>query len=223
MTNALRVQFIAVDPTEKNQTGNPTTWTNELTIRNRFDELSRKVELFVAPKGTIRYTLDGSEARNGIDYSGAIEIGDHAATVYVFAECDGLEAKRNFSFAESGSKEIPIIKEKPAQLCSSLPKRLDNSAKTYEGLKLAKEKNITFEQVTFIIGSAPKVIHLALGEMKIDANFIEKELSHLQTLVSPEAPLVMNFKKAYFLTGHDLEQFAKSLGIELANDEVIQE
>ena len=93
VTNALRVQFIAVDPTEKNQTGNPTTWTNELTIRNRFDEVSRKVELFVAPKGTIRYTLDGSEARNGIDYTGAIEIGDHAATVYVFAECDGIRSK----------------------------------------------------------------------------------------------------------------------------------
>jgi hypothetical protein len=223
VTNALRVQFIAVDPTEKNQTGHPKTWTNEITIRNRFDDFSRKVELFVAPKGTIRYTLDGSEARNGIDYTGAIEIGDLAATVYVFAECDGLEAKRNFSFAESGSKEILIIKEKPAQLYSPSPKRLDNSAKTYEGLKLAKEKNITFEQVTLIIGSAPKVIHLTLGEMKIDADFIEKELSHLQTLVSPEAPVVMQFKKAYTSTGHDLEQFAKSLGIELANGEVIQE
>lgn len=223
VTNALRVQFIAVDPTEKNQTGNATTWTNELIIRNRFDEVSRKVELFVSPKGTIRYTLDGSEARNGIDYTGTIEIGDHAATVYVFAECDGLEKKQNFPFAESGSKEILIIKEKPALLYSPSPKRLDNSAKTYEGLKLAKEKNITFEQVTLIIGSAPKVIHLTLGEMKIDADFIEKELSHLQTLVSPEAPVVMQFKKAYTSTGHDLEQFAKALGIELANGEVIQE
>lgn len=223
VTNALRVQFIAVDPTEKNQTGNPTTWTNELTIRNRFDEVSRKVELFVAPKGTIRYTLDGSEARNGIDYSGAIEIGNLAATVYVFAECDGIEAKRNFSFAESGSKEILIIKEKPAQLYSPSPKRLDNSAKTYEGLKLAKEKNITFEQVTLMIGSAPKVIHLSLGEMKIDADFIEKGLSHLQTLLSPEAPVVMQFKKVYTSTGHDLEQFTKSLGIEIVNGEVIQE
>lgn len=223
LTKALRVQFIAVDPTEKNQTGHAKTWTNELTIRNRFDEVTRKVELFVAPLGTIRYTLDGSEARNGIDYTGPIEIGDRAATVYVFAECDGIEAKRNFSFAESGSKEILIIKEKPAQLYSPKPKRLDNAAKTYEGLKLAKEKNITFEQVTLIIGSAPKVIHLSLGEMKIDADFIEKALSHLQILVTPEAPVVMQFKKANTLTGHDLEQFAKSLGIELANDEVIQE
>jgi len=222
VTKALRVQFIAVDPTEKNQTGHPTTWTNTLTIRNRFDEVSRKVELFVAPKGTLRYTLDGSEARNGIDYTNAIEIGDPATTVYVFAECEGLGEKRTFMFPESGSKELLMIKDKPAQLYSPTPKRLDNASKTYQGLQFAKDKNITFEQVTLIIGSAPKVIHLSLGEMKIDAEFIEKALQHLQTLVAPEAPVVMQFKKANTLTGHDLEQFAKSLGIELVNDEVVQ-
>ena len=222
VTKALRVQFIAVDPSEKNQTGHPTTWTNTLTIRNRFDEVSREVELFVAPKGTIRYTLDGSEARNGIDYTNAIDIGDHATTVYVFAECEGLEEKRTFMFAESGSKELLMIKDKPAQLYSPTPKRLDNASKTYQGLQFAKDKNITFEQVTLNIGSASKVIHLSLGEMKIDAEFIEKALQHLQTLVEPDAPVVMQFKKANTLTGHDLEQFAKSLGIELVNDEVVQ-
>jgi hypothetical protein len=223
MTNALRVQFLAVDPTGKNQTGNPTTWINKLTIRNRFDEVARTVELFVAPRGVIRYTLDGSEARSGIDYTGIIKLGDEATTVYVFAECDGIEEKRNFTFAESGSKELFIVREKPAQLYSPSPKRLDNSAKTYEGLKIAKEKNITFEQVTLMIGSSPRVIHLSLGEMKIDAEFIEKELSHLQTLLSLEAPVVMHFKKAYTETGYDLEQFAKTLGIEIGIGEVIQE
>ncbi|MGK5094757.1 anti-phage-associated DUF499 domain-containing protein [Deltaproteobacteria bacterium TL4] len=223
MTKALRVQFLAVDPTGKNQTGTPTTWTNTLTIRNRFNENFRTVELFVAPKGTIRYTLDGSEARNGMDYTGPIEIGEGDATVYVFAECEGLEAKRNFTFAKSGSKEILIIAEKPAQLYSPTPKRIDNSAKTYEGLKIAKERNITFEQVTLMLGSSPKVIHLSIGEMKIDAEFLEKELSHLQTLLSADAPVVMQFKKAYTPTGYDLEQFAKKMGIEIGNGEVIQE
>ena len=222
-TNALRVQFLAVDPTGKNQTGNPTTWTNKLTIRNRFDEVSRKVELFVAPRGSVRYTLDGSEARNGSEYTGPILLSAEASSVYVFAESEGLEEKVVFRFAESGSKEILIVRDKPAQLQSTTPKRLDNSAKTYEGLKIAKEKSITFEQVTIMIGSAPRVIHLSMGEMKIDAEFIEKELAHLQTLVPPEAPVVMQFKKAYTTTGHDLEQFAKSMGIELSIGEVIQE
>ena len=76
--------------------------------------------------------------------------------------------------------------------------------------------------MTLVIGSAPQVIHLSIGEMKIDAEFIEKTLVHLQSLVPSEAPIIMKFKKVNTLTGYDLEQFAKTLDIELLNDEVIQ-
>lgn len=221
-TKALRVQFLAVDPTGKNLTGSPTTWKNRLIIRNQFNEASRTVELYVAPRGSIKYTLDGSEARNGIEYTGPIQLGDEETKVYVFAECEGLEEKRTFTFYKSGSKEVPIIKEAPAIWSSPLPKRLDNSSKTYEGLKMAQEKNIEFEQVTLMVGSAPRVIHLTIGEMKINAEFIERELKHLQTILSPNAPVIMTFKKAYTQTGFDLEQFAKQLGIEIGNGEVEQ-
>ncbi|HHD57210.1 MAG TPA: hypothetical protein ENK89_05995, partial [Desulfobulbaceae bacterium] len=221
-TNALRVQFLAVDPTGKNITGPPQTWQNRLVIRNRFDETSRTVELFVAPKGTIRYTLDGSEARNGAEYSDPIQLTGEETTVYVFTECDGIEEKRKFTFDKSGATEVRIIPDKPATLSSPSPKRLDNSAKTYEGLKIAGEKNIEFEQVTLMVGSAPRVVHLSLGEMKINAEFIEAELAHLQTLLPPEAPVVLSFKKLHTPTGYDLEQFAGSLGIEIKNGEVEQ-
>ncbi|MDY0223283.1 MAG: DUF499 domain-containing protein [Desulfobacterium sp.] len=221
-TKALRVQFLAIDPTGKNLMGSPKTWKNRLTLRNKFDEVSRTVELFVAPKGAIKYTLDGSEARNGTDYTGPVQLGDEETIVYVFAECDGLEERRNFTFPKSGSNEVPIVKETPAIWFSSSPKRLDSSSKTYEGLKIAKEKNIEFEQVMLMVGSAPKVIHLTLGEMRISAEFIETELAHFQTLLSPDAPLIMTFKKAYTPTGYDLEEFAKQLGIEIGNGEVEQ-
>ncbi|CAH0344920.1 anti-phage-associated DUF499 domain-containing protein [Bacillus sp. CECT 9360] len=222
VTKALRVQFLAVDPTGKNLTGAPKTWENRLTLRNRFNEASRTVELFVAPRGSIKYTLDGSEARNGIDYTGPIQLGYEETTVYVFAESDGIEDKRNFTFAKSGSTEVPIIKEAPAILVSQSPKRLDSSTKTYEGLKVAKEKNIEFEQVMLMVGSAPKAINLSLGEIKISAEFIEKELKNLQTLLNPDAPVIMTFKKAFTPTGYDLEQFSKQLGIEIGNGEVEQ-
>lgn len=221
-TNALRVQFLAVDPTGKNITGDPVTWKNRLTIRNRFDEAARTVELFVAPKGSIKYTLDGSEARNGLDYTVPIQLTKEEATIYVFAECDGFEEKKQFNFAKSGSKEIPIIKDAPAILISPMQKRLDSSVKAYEGLKLAKEKNIEFEQVTLTIGSAPKVIVLSLGEIKLSAQFIEDELARLKNLVNPDAPVILAFKKAYTATGYDLEQFTKQLGIEIGNGEVEQ-
>ena len=221
-TNALRVQFLAVDPTEKYHTGAPKIWGNHLTLRNNFNEALRIVELFVAPKGSIKYTLDGSEARNGLDYAGPIQLGDEETTVYVFAECEGLETKRTFTFPKAGSKEVPIEKATPAILVSHSPKRLDSSSKTYEGLKMAKEKGIEFEQVMLTIGSAPKTINISLGEIRIGAEFIEEELIHFQKLVTPDAPVIMSFKKAYTSTGYDLEQFAKHLGIEIGNGEVEQ-
>ncbi|MDX9963713.1 anti-phage-associated DUF499 domain-containing protein [Desulfobacter postgatei] len=222
VTRALRVQFLAVDPTGKNQTGDPTTWTNRLVLRNKFNPASRTLELFVAPKGKIRYTLDGSEPRNGTDYADPIELVNEETTVYVFAECDGLDVKRNFTFAGADARDIPIKPDVPAVLHCPSSKRLENASKTYEGLKVAGEKNILFEQVMIQIGSAPKTAYLTLGEMKLDAQFIEKALAHLQSVMSAEAPVVFSFKKAHFSTGFDLEQFVKSMEMEIHPGEVEQ-
>jgi hypothetical protein len=221
-TSALRVQFLAIDPSGACQTGSPVTWTNKLTLRSKLDETKRTVELFVAPRGTIRYTLDGSEARSGQTYSAPIPIGDKAATIHVFAECEGIEEKRSFQFQARGSNEICIIREDPAELVSPTPKKLDNSSKAYEGLRIAKERGIRFENVILTLGTAPRVVHLSLGDFEVDSEFIEKTLSHLQALLPPDAPLIMQFKKVHCPTGHDLEQFANSLGIQLVNSEIVQ-
>lgn len=222
VTNALTVQFLAIDPTGKNETGAPTTFKNNLVIRNYFDEVSRTLELFVAPRGTIKYTLDGSEARNGTKYTEPIQLTKEETTIYVFAECGGFEEKRNFTFAKSGSKEVPIIKDMPATLITQRPKRLENPAKVYEGLNLAKEKSIEFEQVMLTIGSAPKMIQVTFGEIKVSAEFIESELVRLKELVGLEAQVLLTFKKAYTKTGYDLGQFTNQLGIEIVNGEVEQ-
>ncbi len=100
---------------------------------------------------------------------------------------------------------------------------MDSSAKTYEGLKIAQEKQILFSQVVLMLGSEPeKVIHLTLSGMQISAEFIEATLAHLRSLVEPDAPVVMTFKKAYTQTGYDLEQFTRLLGIEILPEEVEQ-
>jgi hypothetical protein len=221
-TRALRVQFLAVDPTGTNGTGAPFTWTNKLTLRSKLDEAKRTVELLVAPRGTFRYTLDGSEPREGTIYTAPISLGKDAVTIQVFADCEGVEAKRSFSFPAAGSTEVLILREEPAQLYSTTPKKLDTSAKAYDGLRIAKERGIKFESVVVMIGTAPKVIHLSLGELEVDSEFIEKTLAHLQPLLEPDAPLGLQFKKVICPSGHDLEQFAKSLGIKLVSTEVIQ-
>ncbi len=72
------------------------------------------------------------------------------------------------------------------------------------------------------MGSGNKVIYVNLGEIKINADFIESIIVKFQELIDPEAPIVLGFKRAYFLTGHDLEQFIEALGIEFEPGEVAQ-
>ena len=225
-TKALKVQFLAIDPTGKNMTGPAVTWANKLVLRTDFDEGKRVVTLKVAPRiaeDSIKYTIDGSEPRNGTLYAAPIPIGKEAVTIHVFAEVQGIEAKREFKFSKAGSDEIPIKRDKPADLIAPKQKQLDNAGKVYEGIRLAKEKKITFEQVMLMIGSAPQAINLALGEITITAEYLEKTLTHLQELLPSNAPVILKFKRLHAPTGFDLEQFIKTLGIEVAPGEVVQD
>ncbi len=224
-TKALRVQFLAVDPNGQYETGNAYKWENQLVIRNRFEPSQRNVELFVAPCGSIRFSTDGSEPRNGTPYDGSpISIGDDAVTMAVFAECEGLETKQQFSFPASGIEELIIDPVKPVHLpLHSSLKRLDNSAKVFEALNFGKEKEVTFKQITIQIGSHPNSIVLTFGDIELKASFIEEAIQPLQSCFPPSVPIQMRFKQADFKTGHNFEKFLAKTGIEIDPSEVIQE
>ena len=138
-TKALRVNFLVMDPSNQFETGDPVTWSNKLFLRNElFEEKgARRVSLLVAPKGTIRYTLDGSEARGGTAYDKPVAIGDNEVILRVFAEASGLEVKAEFRFPKKNDDgPPPIDPTKPATLVSRTGRKLDSRAKTYECLKL---------------------------------------------------------------------------------------
>lgn len=224
-TKALRVQFLAVDPSNQFETGAPVTWENSLTIRNNLvdGEPSRKVELFVAPKGDIKYTMDGSEPRNGTDYVGAFEIPDSDVHIRVFAEAEGLETKEDFKFAAKGQKGIRIEDTKPAKLTSPRGgKRLDSRTKAFAGLKEAKEKSVNFERVTLQIGQGSQAVTVMFGDILVDADYIESVLETVLKKFDATTPITLTFAKANFHSGHDLKQFAESLGIDIKQEEVEQ-
>jgi hypothetical protein len=223
-TNALRVTFLAVDPSEQFETGDPYTWKNTLTIRNELAETGeqRQVQLMVAPMGEIRYSLDGSEPRNGIPYTKPFDIGNNDTTVLVFAECDGLEAREQFTFPAAGNNEVVIHDTKAAYLGALKGvKRLDSRQKTYEALKQAAEKSIEFDSVTITIGDGSSVVSLTI-DMKVGAGYVQGLLDHAVGVFQPDVPITMAFKKAYFKSGHDLKQFAETVGMEINVGEVQQ-
>ena len=141
-TTALRVNFLVCDPSGQYETGDPVPWTNKLVLRNELTEKDgkRNIELFVAPMGSIRYTLDGSEPREGMVYEGPIPTGDGEVLLRAFAEADKIETKAEFRFPAKGKKGVQIDEVKPGRLISRTGRKLDSRAKTFEGLKQAAEK-----------------------------------------------------------------------------------
>ena len=131
-----------VDPSGQFDTGEAVTWTNKLTIRNELSDNGaiRSVRLLVAPQGKLRYTLDGSEPREGTEYNAPVTIGDRETLVRVFAEASGLEAHADFRFVAKGKKGVEIDPVKQASLVSRTGRKLDSRIKVFEALRLASRK-----------------------------------------------------------------------------------
>jgi len=224
ITAALRVNFLVCDPSGQYETGDPVPWSNKLVLRNKLSQKDgkRNVELFVAPRGSIRYTLDGSEPREGTVYEGPIPIGDGEVLLRTFAEADGIEAKREFRFPAKGKKGVQIDEVKPGRLISRTGRKLDSRAKTFEGLKQAAEKSATLEGIVLTVGQGNHMIAVNVGEIEVDAEFINALLTKVLEKFTPETPVTLTFRKAHFASGHDLKDFAAKLGIELKPGDVEQ-
>lgn len=223
-TAALHVNFLVCDPSGQYETGDPITWSNKLIVRNQLTDKSgkRSVELFVAPKGSIRYTLDGSEPREGIPYAGPIAIGDDEILLRAFAGADGLETKKDFRFPAKGKKGVQIDDVKPGHLVSRAGRKLDSRGKTFEGLKQATQKSATFEGIVLTVGQGNQMISVHVGEIAVEGIFVEALLVKVLEKFAPDTPVTMSFRKAHFLSGHDLKAFAEKLGFELQTGDVEQ-
>jgi hypothetical protein len=223
-TNALRVNFLVLDPSGHYETGDVVTWSNKLVLRNRLTEADgkRTVELLVAPTGDIRYTLDGSEPREGTPYDRPVDIGDGEVLVHAFAAASGLETKAEFRFPARGKK--PPVPRGPTTLVSRTGRKLDSRTRTFEGLKQAGEKSATFEGVVLTVGQGNQVVGLNVGEVPVNAAFLESILKSVLDLekFTPNTPITMTFRKARFASGYDLEHFAEKLGIELQPGDIEQ-
>jgi hypothetical protein len=79
-----------------------------------------------------------------------------------------------------------------------------------------------FEGVVLIVGQGNKMIAVHVGEIAVEAAFIEALLTKALEKFSPETPVTMTFRKACFASGHDLKDFVGRLGLELEPGDVEQ-
>jgi hypothetical protein len=66
------------------------------------------------------------------------------------------------------------------------------------------------------------MIAVSVGEILVDADFIEALLIKVLEKFTPDTPVNMTFRKGHFPSGHDLTDFASKLGIQLQEGDVEQ-
>lgn len=224
-TKALRVQFLAVDPTGINQMGDAVSWQTTLKLRCNLVESGgkRMLELHAAPSGKVRYTTDGREPRDGDLYKAPFDIGPKKLTVLAFAEADGIETKASFNFPAQGQTGPDIGDARPAVLTAAAgTKAIGNRALAFEVAKFLKDRGVEVEKVRIMVGNGAKMASLTIGEFKVDGASLEAHLQSLSQLLDPTEPVHLAIGRAHFASGHDLKQFIRMTGFELKPGEVQQ-
>ncbi len=92
-TTALKVSFLAVDSTGEHETGELREETNPITLKYdyAYRDGARRITLKAVPLGTIRYTLDGSNPRNGgVCDAGEVIVPDAHDLLLAVAEAQGI-------------------------------------------------------------------------------------------------------------------------------------
>ena len=76
--------------------------------------------------------------------------------------------------------------------------------------------------MTLTVGQGARAVQVMIGEIQVQATFIEDILNKVLEQFAPTTPVTMTFRKAYFPSGHDLKDFATKLVIDLQPGDVEQ-
>lgn len=230
-TKALRAQFLAIDPNSQFETGDAVLWENKLVIRSKkISDEPRRIELYVVPSGAIKYTLNGSEARDGMEYTGPIELTDAETVLLTFAESQGLETKEKFSFpkvdrsASGGSGivvETLVVDTKKSAVVNAR-RDFNSRSEAYKAVEFFKSRNVLVEKVQLSVGQNPAITTFSVGEIATSGQVLAGLMNSLSELAGAESNLVMKIQKFHFPTGLDLLNFSEELNAKFTQSEVDQ-
>jgi hypothetical protein len=221
-TKALSVAFLAVDISGRTEVGKPYIWKNELKIQFEVSPIKgvkRKVKINVLPKAAVvKYSLDGSEPRNGSEYKAPFEVDEKSGMLLVFAEDSGLEKKQQFSIpsgAEGGSdvprSEPPL--SKPVFFPISKMHQLNTRDAVYLFLGKAIERDVEFEEFRVMTQQGQGSAQFGITGQLIKAERVNQIMESLFENFSPEATILFQFKSAHFKSGQDLVDLANTVGL----------
>ena len=226
-TNEGSLYFLVKDPSGKFESGPPVPWVAELKIRHQVEPAGdmRRITLQSTPRATMRYTLDGANARDGIEYTSPFEIGSKAFLLLVHARNGEADKSAKFSIPASGDKEIQIDNTKPARLQGNRIS-LDTTDQVYGVINKFKNSTATlFKGVRIEIGTGENTVTVRFQDRVVTAAVIESVINNLREVLNDhQAPLAVAISDGMdFESGSDLKEFAKITRLKLKPGDVVQE
>lgn len=214
-TKAMIIQILVEDITNNYEMGEPIIYTHAPKIRIKEDGRNR--ELLVVPDdSTLKYTLDGSNPRDGKLYDGKFTVPDEGCIISAYAEKNGIETQDKFEVfkVSKNSREVEIKQDKPAEWISDVSQKIDN-VKVFQSLNEAKNKNIKFKnEIQIRITDAQNLKNISFTTKSMEYSSQELEDIILMLSKNINNPVItFKFNSIEVPIGYNLKEFFESLDI----------
>ncbi|MEA3276394.1 MAG: chitobiase/beta-hexosaminidase C-terminal domain-containing protein, partial [Pseudomonadota bacterium] len=227
-TTEATLYFIAEDSTGKYQIGEPARWTADLTVRHELHKVAdtRKVELRCTPAAEMRYTLDGTNAKEGTVYAHPFQVPAKGCTILIAAKAGEVEKSAKIQIPADGDDRVVIDDKKPAQLADSKRISIDTTDKAFAVIQRFKERPDTVMRgVQIILGEGENAVQIRFNERELTATAIETAIRGMRDALGEEQAAVQVLIRGgiSFGDGFALKEFAEVAGVELTSGDVIQD
>ena len=226
-TTEATLYFVAVDGTGKHQVGEPTRWTADLTVRHEVHKIAdtRKVELRCTPRAEMRYTLDGTNPKEGAVYTDPFPVPAAGCTILVAAKAGEVEKTVKISIPPAGDDRVIIDDRKPARLADTKRVSIDTTDRAFGFIQRFRDRSDTrMRGVQIILGEGESAVQIRFNERELTAAAIETAITGIrQALGDERAPVQILIRGGVsFGDGFALKEFAEVAGIELKPGDVVQ-
>lgn len=110
----------------------------------------------------------------------------------------GWKPKRSSASRLKARKEWWWTPFKPGSLVYNRPHKIDSRTQIFEGLAEAEKSAVTFQGVALMVGQGSQMMGITIGDVAVEADFIEGLLTKILEKFEPTTPVTMSFKKADF-------------------------
>lgn len=227
-TTEATLYFIAVDSTGKYETGPATRWTADLTIRHEVHRVAdvRKVELRCTPAAEMRFTLDGTNPKEGTVYAQPFPVPAKGCTILIAAKAGEVEKSARIQIPSAGDDRVIIDDRKPARLADAKRVSIDTTDKAFGFIQRFRDRTDTLLRgVQIILGEGESAVQVRFNERELTAAAIETAIRGIRAALGDEQAAVQILIKGgvSFGDGFALKEFAEVAGIELKPGDVIQD